>query len=196
MVFTFNYYLANVWLSHKVYIGTITFALDTYLTHMRASHTVMVNREYHCRDAQLRSKLMYLQKIPNVEIKKSEAYVSDWFGFYIAGRHDVVQIAHEMETELCESGGYPKGSYWAMRDLKAIKPHEWEKALEALEMEHPGQSFAAAKNIDKQLVYSKNGVSIVYHNIDYIERTMIYLAILSVYEGIIPDFLWRMLYRP
>ncbi len=102
-----------------------------------------------------------------------------------------------MEFDLLASDGFPSGSHQAVLGLSEIPAQEWEQILTFMESQQKGSARLSLQLIEQQRIYERNGVSIVYMVIRNDNLTTLYLGALTIYQGLIPDILWKMLWiRP
>jgi hypothetical protein len=124
---------------------------------------------------------------------RDDNYMKEFNGFLRADHYKIVSIALEMERALLGCHGYPTGSSPANLDLIQFGQDDWEQPLQDIEAVQSGAARVSLEFFDRQRIYRKDGVSIVYVIIEIGGARIIYLGALTTYENMIPDILWKMI---
>jgi hypothetical protein len=131
---------------------------------------------------------------PRSRLVREQPYVRELAGLILAGREQEAGIGHEMERDILNYNGYPLGSYDIYLSLIQMFPsNDWQYAIAALERDTPGGAFRALRSIEKQRIYVKSGVAIVYTIVSTNKDPIFVLHTLNICEGRPLDFLVKML---
>jgi hypothetical protein len=98
------------------------------------------------------------------------------------GKHELLNILHQMHQELAETRGFPDDSLQVDRFLESIDYELWSGPLDVLAHGKDCKDIyrRAMEYITKQRVFSKQRVAIVYTVIEKNYRTIILLAHFSI----------------
>lgn len=92
-----------------------------------------------------------------IQVVRDDEYIIDFNGFGRSRRLDVVLGARQMEMDILLTGGYPSGSYPAMRRLVQIEESTWQLVINLMEFKQNGTARKALEFVERLRVYERNG---------------------------------------
>jgi hypothetical protein len=128
-----------------------------------------------------------------IHLVREDTYIIELASISLTDRR-FASIAKHMEREIIAYSGSPPGSYNIHMSLVREFPAEiWELSISHLEKCTPGAAHLAIRLIEKQRIYEKDGVAIVYTLVNIGELLVLVLQTVNVYEGNRFDFLNKLL---